>query len=275
MDRCLLSEYMMYRVLIFCLHFFASNSYTIPRKWGTPYGLMRENANFRKLITPIFSRNKDVSITPCSLKPRNENQKRYLEALENKNISICVGIGPAGTGKTLFGCHSAIHGFQTGKYKRIVFTRPTVSVEDEQLGFLPGSIQKKMDPWVRPIMDTFSEHYTQKGIDTMMANGVLEISPLGFMRGRTFKDTIIVADEIQNTTPMQMLMLTTRLGVGSKLIITGDLEQSDIGRDNGLHDFLGRIQISGGVEGISVIEFDQEDVERSEIVKRVLSLYNR
>ena len=209
---------------------------------------------------------------------KNKNQEKYIEALNKPNTGICLGIGPAGTGKTLFACLRAINALKKGEVNKIVLTRPIVSVEDEELGFLPGSINKKMDPWVRPIYDIFLEQFPKRDVDRMMQDGVIEIAPLGYMRGRTFKNTIIIADEIQNASPIQVLMLTTRLGTGSKLVITGDLEQSDIGIPNGLSDLLERInygkEMGLDTEGIEVVKFSQEDVERSQIVKKVLTLYS-
>jgi phosphate starvation-inducible protein PhoH and related proteins len=206
-------------------------------------------------------------------KPRNLKQGHYVDALEDKNIQICLGVGPAGTGKTLFACHSAIQGYEKGLYTKIILTRPVVPVEEEELGFLPGSVNKKMDPWVRPIMDIFLEYYDQRTVDAMIQRGAIEIAPLGFMRGRTFKHTFILADEIQNARQSQVLMLATRIGHESKLVITGDLKQSDICGENGLEDFIRRIESCGGVEGISIVEFAKDDVERSPIVQRVLDLY--
>jgi phosphate starvation-inducible protein PhoH len=152
-----------------------------------------------------------------------------------------------------------------------------VSVEEE-IGFLPGNLIMKMDPWTRPIFDILLEYYAQKDIDAMLRAGTIEIAPLAYMRGRTFKNAWIVADEMQNSSPNQMLMLMTRLGDGSKLVITGDLKQSDRMQDNGLKDLMGRIQTkqrndTNGTAGIAFVELEVTDVERSPIVRRVLELY--
>ena len=206
--------------------------------------------------------------------PKNENQRRYVDALQNKNISMVVNLGPAGTGKTLFACHSAIQELRNGNIQRIIITRPVVSV-DEEIGFLPGNIAMKMDPWTRPIFDIFLECYSQTEIDSMIRAGVIEISPLAFMRGRTFKKSFIIADEMQNSSPNQMFMLLTRIGAGSKMIITGDLHQSDRGTRNGLADLVNRMRDqSMAPENIVLVEMQIEDVERSPIVKQLLRLYN-
>jgi phosphate starvation-inducible PhoH-like protein len=147
-------------------------------------------------------------------KPRSDNQKQYVSYLNNASVPIVFGIGPAGCGKTLFACVSAIDGLKRGLFQKIVLTRPIVPVEEEELGFLPGTLVKKMDPWTRPLMDIFLEYYPQHEIDFMLGSGVIEISPLAYMRGRTFKRCFIIADEMQNSSPGQMLMLTTRIGDG-------------------------------------------------------------
>lgn len=206
--------------------------------------------------------------------PKNENQRRYVDALQNKTISMVVNLGPAGTGKTLFACHAAIQELRRGTIQRIIITRPVVSV-DEEIGFLPGNIAMKMDPWTRPIFDIFLECYSQTEIDSMVRAGVIEISPLAFMRGRTFKKAFILADEMQNSSPNQMFMLLTRIGTGSKMVITGDIHQSDRGSQNGLADLVNRIRKeTTTLEGMAFIEMQGEDVERSPMVKQLLRLYN-
>ena len=173
--------------------------------------------------------------------PRTEGQRLYLNALQNKNTSILIGLGPAGTGKTMFSCQTAIDGILAGTYQKIVLTRPVVSVE-EDIGFLPGSLVQKMDPWTRPLFDIFLERFSKAKLNSMIQNGVIEISPLGYMRGRTFKNTFVIADEMQNSSPMQMKMITTRIGEGSKMVITGDLNQSDRCEKNGLVDLVERLR---------------------------------
>jgi phosphate starvation-inducible PhoH-like protein len=204
--------------------------------------------------------------------PKSLNQETYVNYLESKDVDIVFGVGPAGTGKTLFACNAAVGRLRSGSIHKIIITRPVVSVE-EDIGFLPGNLVMKMDPWTRPIFDILLEFYSQKEIDLMIHGGVIEIAPLAYMRGRTFKHAFVIADEMQNSSPNQMLMLMTRIGQGSKMVITGDLKQSDRSEDNGLRDVLGKLKDSGGIEGVGYVELDFEDVERSPIVKRVLKLY--
>ena len=202
---------------------------------------------------------------------RNANQKLYLSKLHDEQNSIVIAIGPAGTGKTLLAVQNGIKLFQDGLVDKIVVTRPAVSV-DEDLGFLPGDLNEKMAPWTRPIFDVFAEYYKQADIKKMLEEGVIEISPLAYMRGRTFKNAYIVADECQNTTVNQMKMLLTRLGEGSKMVVTGDLAQADRLSDNGLIDFC-NLLANKNLRHIDIIEFDKKDIERHEAVKEVLSIY--
>ena len=205
--------------------------------------------------------------------PRGPNQKRYVEYLDDPAVSILLGVGPAGTGKTLFACSAAVQEMKRGAIQKIILTRPVVSVE-EDIGFLPGSLIAKMDPWTRPIFDILGEFYTQKDVDSMLHSGAIEISPLAYMRGRTFKKSFIIADEMQNSSPNQMLMLTTRLGQGSKMVITGDLKQSDRMTNNGLLDIMNRLRdYKGDSSSIKVVEMGVEDVERSAVVSKILDIY--
>ena len=217
-------------------------------------------------------------------KPRSENQGLYVKYLCDKNIPIVIGVGPAGSGKTLFACNQAVLALKSGAVDKIILTRPVVPVE-EDIGFLPGSLINKMDPWTRPIFDILLEFYQQKDIDGMLHSGALEISPLAYMRGRTFKKAFVIADEMQNASPNQMLMLTTRIGDGSKLVITGDLKQSDRGVDNGLADILRKIKSYNDFNdfninnnnndelGIRIIEMEGKDIQRSPIVAKLLEIY--
>jgi phosphate starvation-inducible PhoH-like protein len=205
--------------------------------------------------------------------PRGPNQKRYVEYLDDPAVSILLGVGPAGTGKTLFACSAAVQEMKRGAIQKIILTRPVVSVE-EDIGFLPGSLIAKMDPWTRPIFDILGEFYTQKDVDSMLHSGAIEISPLAYMRGRTFKKSFIIADEMQNSSPNQMLMLTTRLGQGSKMVITGDLKQSDRMTNNGLLDIMNKLKVyQGDSSSIKVVEMGFEDVERSAVVSKILDIY--
>ena len=207
-----------------------------------------------------------------SIQARNANQKLYLSKLYAEHTSIVLAIGPAGTGKTMLAVQYGIKLFQEGKVDRIVVTRPAVSV-DEDLGFLPGDLNEKMAPWTRPIFDVLGEYYQKKEIANMLEEGVIEISPLAYMRGRTFKNAYIVADEMQNATVNQMKMLLTRLGEGSKMVVTGDLAQADRLSDNGLIDFCNLLEQKEYLEHIDIVRFDARDIERHNAVKEVLAVY--
>ena len=205
--------------------------------------------------------------------PKSENQKKLVNFLDDDTNKIVISLGPAGTGKTLFSCQKAITELKREEIQKIIITRPVVTVEEE-IGFLPGNIVKKMDPWTKPIFDIFLDYYTKNELDLMLNSGKIEICPLAFMRGRTFKNAFILADEMQNSSPNQMKMLTTRIGMNTRLVITGDLNQTDIIRENGLHDFVSKIERYNDTELIKIIKFNNEDVERSDIVKTVLNIYN-
>lgn len=207
-----------------------------------------------------------------TLSPRNKSQKEYLRKLQDETNSIVFAIGPAGTGKTMLAVQNGIKLFQEGKIEKIVVTRPAVSV-DEDLGFLPGTLEEKMAPWTRPIFDVFSEYYQKRDITKYLEEGVIEISPLAYMRGRTFKNAYIVADEMQNATVSQMKMLLTRIGEGSQMVVTGDLAQADRLNDNGLIDFCRLLAEKPELKHIDVAEFTAMDIERHEAVKEVLSIY--
>ena len=202
---------------------------------------------------------------------RSPNQKTYLQKLQNEETSIVFAIGPAGTGKTMLAVMHGIKLYQEGLVDKIIVTRPAVSV-DEDLGFLPGDLNEKMQPWTRPIFDVMGEYYKQSDIAEMLKEGIIEISPLAYMRGRTFKNAYIVADEMQNATVNQMKMLLTRLGEGSKMVVTGDLAQADRRSDNGLINFC-NLLANKQPKHIDIVQFDMGDIERHEAVKEVLDIY--
>jgi phosphate starvation-inducible protein PhoH and related proteins len=206
------------------------------------------------------------------LHARNSNQQLYIQKLQDDETSILFAIGPAGTGKTMLAVQHGIKLFQEGIVDKIVVTRPAVSV-DEDLGFLPGTINEKMAPWTRPIFDVLGEYYQQKDIAKMLEEGVIEISPLAYMRGRTFKNAYIIADEMQNATVNQMKMLLTRLGEGSKMVVTGDLAQADRVNDNGLINFCNLIAGKSSLKHLDIVQFEAHDIERHNAVKEVLSVY--
>jgi len=205
--------------------------------------------------------------------PKNRHQEEYVATLAKKSKKIIIVTGPAGTGKTLFATEFGVKNFLNGLYDKLIFTRPSVSV-DEDLGFLPGTLEDKMAPWVRPIYDVLYNFITPKEVQSLLEDKLIEIAPLGFMRGRTFKNSWIVADEMQNSTVSQMKMLLTRLGENSRLVITGDLEQFDkINELNGLEDFLEKFKGKRS-SSISSFEFDRCDIQREEVVKEVLDIYS-
>lgn len=205
-------------------------------------------------------------------KPKNGVQRDYHNLLSQKSKKIVVATGPAGTGKTLFATEIGIKHFLMGNVEKLIFTRPSVSV-DEDLGYLPGTLEEKMAPWVRPIYDILYNFIHPKDVTTLLEDKTIEISPLGFMRGRTFKNCWIIADEMQNSTVSQMKMLLTRLGESTRLVITGDLDQHDRHDEiNGLDDFLNKFKGKRSCS-ITSVEFDNDDIQREEVVKEVLEIY--
>lgn len=208
------------------------------------------------------------------LVPRTRNQERLVLALQDVSQSIVVTVGPAGTGKTYLAMQAAVKALKEGQTDRIVMTRPAVGVEDERHGFLPGNLVAKMEPWTRPLLDVLREYYRPQDIAAMIEDQVIEIAPLAFMRGRTFKNAWIIADEMQNATPAQCKMLMTRIGTDSKIVITGDVEQADRTQgDNGLLDLCQRLAHQS-VTGIAVCELQARDVQRHAIIGSVLKLYS-
>jgi len=204
--------------------------------------------------------------------PRNRNQETYVLKLLDHTKDIVFGIGPAGTGKTLLAVQVAVKLFKEGKLDKFIVTRPAVSV-DEDLGFLPGTLEQKMAPWTRPIFDVLREYFNAREIEGMIKEGIVEIAPLAYMRGRTFKNSFILADEMQNATASQMKMLLTRLGENSMMAVTGDLAQADRMQDNGLINFVNLLASAGNARHLDIVRFEQEDIERHNAVKEVLQVY--
>ncbi len=205
--------------------------------------------------------------------PRNLHQEDLLDYLDDTSKHIVFATGPAGTGKTMMAVQMGIQKLEEGAVERLVITRPAVSV-DEQHGFLPGDLKQKMEPWTRPIFDFLEEYYKPKQVVQMVENKTLEISPLAYMRGRTFKNAWIIADEMQNATQEQTKMLLTCIGEGSKIVVTGDLAQHDRGfNNNGLKDFLQKYN-TGTYSSIRHVQFTKRDVERHPVVADVLKIYD-
>lgn len=210
---------------------------------------------------------------PIHLTAKTENQQQYISALLDENTDIVVVSGPAGTGKTYLAMQAAIKALKAGDCDRIILTRPAIGVEDEQHGFLPGDINQKMEPWTRPLIDVLREYYMAKEISRMLEEQIVEITPLAFCRGRNFKHSWIVLDEAQNATPGQLKMIMTRIGVGSKMVITGDTDQADRRTaDNGLLDLKFRLR-NDMIPGLQLCEFDAADIQRHQIISYILDLY--
>lgn len=228
------------------------------QKRQTNYSNVVEFTNFKKQ-------------NQVTILPRNKNQEQYTLKLLDQTKDIVFGVGPAGTGKTLLAVQVAVKMFKEGTVDKIIVTRPAVSV-DEDLGFLPGTLEQKMAPWTRPIFDVLRDYFHAKEISNMIDEGIIEIAPLAYMRGRTFKKCFILADEMQNATENQMKMLLTRLGEGSRMAVTGDLAQADRIKDNGLIRFVQKLQ-SNNSDRLDIVHFAQGDIERHEAVKEVLKIY--
>jgi len=214
-----------------------------------------------------------INKRPVQLVPKSLNQENYIMALLDEDTDIVVVTGPAGTGKTYLAMQAAIKAMRDGECDRIILSRPAVGVDDEKHGFLPGDINQKMEPWTRPLLDVLREYYTQAEITHMLDEQIIEIAPLAFCRGRNFKHSWVVLDEAQNATPGQLKMIMTRIGVGSKIVITGDIEQADRkSADNGLLDLQNRLR-KGVIPGLQLCHFDIKDVQRHRIISHVLNLY--
>lgn len=241
----------------------------------------KQNINYKYSLKDSnnFIFNKSTKV--CNIK-YSKNQQLYIDALNDPTVVLVVVMGFAGTGKTFIGCQWGLHEFLTGSIKKMIITRPLIPVSGEEIGFIPGGINSKMEPWTRPIYDAFleKEMITKKILDKHICDGNIEMIPLAFMRGRTFSNSVIFADEMQNSSPDQMLMLLTRIGNNSKIIISGDLEQSDIHKKlgiNGLQDFINKLtkwNIDGMNDGsIKIIKFDKDDIRRSKITSIILDIY--
>ncbi|MBI4477295.1 MAG: PhoH family protein [Acidobacteria bacterium] len=201
--------------------------------------------------------------------PKSINQRRYLDAIEQNDVVF--GIGPAGTGKTYLAMAQAVSWLVAKRVTRIILARPAVEA-GEKLGFLPGDLQEKVNPYLRPLYDALYDMMETDRVERLLERGTIEIAPLAFMRGRTLNDSFVILDEAQNTTPEQMKMFLTRLGFGSKAVVTGDITQIDLpaGRTSGLVEAM---KVVARVEGVSFVYFDQRDVVRARVVQQIVKAY--
>ncbi len=222
-------------------------------------------------LRALFDSGKQRSFGKKVLAPKTATQRRYLEAIERNDLVF--GIGPAGTGKTYLAVAMAIQALISKRVTRIILTRPAVEA-GERLGFLPGSLQEKIDPYLRPLYDALYDMLDAERVEKLVERASIEVAPLAFMRGRTLNDSFIILDEAQNTTQEQMKMFLTRQGFNSKMVVTGDLTQMDLptGRRSGLLD---AVDILKGVEGISFVQFDERDVVRHSLVQRIVRAYEK
>ena len=239
---------------------------------GELHGLLKlvvadPKATLRQLVDTGKQRSAGVK---RMVQPRSPNQKKYVEAIEAGDMTF--GLGPAGTGKTYLAVAMAVSALLAKKVSRIILVRPAVEA-GERLGFLPGSLQEKVDPYLRPLYDALYDLLDQEKVDKLLERNVIEVAPLAFMRGRTLSDAFIIMDEAQNTTTEQMKMFVTRLGNNSKAVITGDLTQTDLPnpKKSGL---LEALHVLDGVEGIKFCHFEDVDVVRHHLVQRIVRAYD-
>ena len=210
-----------------------------------------------------------VSNRGRTIRPKTANQKKYVDAIEENTITF--GIGPAGTGKTYLAMAMAVSALQQKKVNKIILTRPAVEA-GEKLGFLPGTLSEKIDPYLRPLFDALNDMIDIESIPRLMQSGIIEVAPLAYMRGRTLNDAFIILDEAQNTTPEQMKMFLTRLGFGSKMVVTGDVTQIDL--PNGQHSGLRVIRdILKEIDDIAFLELTAEDVVRHRLIGDIVKAY--
>jgi phosphate starvation-inducible PhoH-like protein len=228
-------------------------------------GALEHHESPAKILEDVVWRHRGLKVAPKTV-----NQKRYVDSIRQETIS--VGIGPAGTGKSFLAVACAVAALQRREVNRIVLTRPAVEA-GERLGFLPGDVMAKVDPYLRPLFDALYDMLEPERVNQYLERGTIEVAPLAFMRGRTLNDSFIILDEAQNTTPEQMKMFLTRLGFNSKMVVTGDVTQIDLDRErrSGLV-VIG--DILAGVEGIRFVRFGGEDVVRHKLVQRIVAAYN-
>jgi phosphate starvation-inducible protein PhoH and related proteins len=229
-------------------------------------GALEESADVLDVLDDVIWRHRGTKITPKTV-----NQKHYVDAI--RRCTIAFGIGPAGTGKTYLAMALAVSALAEREVGRIILTRPAVEA-GERLGFLPGDLLAKVDPYLRPLFDALYDMLDADRLASYMEKGMIEVAPLAFMRGRTLNDSFIILDEAQNTSPEQMQMFLTRLGFGSKVVVTGDVTQIDLPRDQA-SGLIHVREILGDIDGIAFIEFGNQDVVRHKLVQRIVEAYKR
>ena len=230
--------------------------------------------SFENRVNDIVEIDKDIichTINGKPIKPKTVGQQNYVKSI--KDNMIVFGCGPAGTGKTYLAMAMAITAFKNNEVNRIILTRPAIEA-GEKLGFLPGDLQSKVDPYLRPLYDALYEIMGAETFQRNMEKGLIEVAPLAYMRGRTLDNSYIVLDEAQNTTPAQMKMFLTRIGFGSKALITGDLSQKDLAKDqkSGLDE---AIKVLGNIDGISICHLTNKDVVRHPLVQKIVTAYDQ
>jgi phosphate starvation-inducible PhoH-like protein len=228
-------------------------------------GALERHESPSRILEDVVWRHRGLKVAPKTV-----NQKQYVDAIRNHTIT--VGIGPAGTGKSFLAVAMAVAALQRREVNRIVLTRPAVEA-GERLGFLPGDLMAKVDPYLRPLFDALYDMLEPEKVNQHLERGVIEVAPLAFMRGRTLNDSFIIVDEAQNATPEQMKMVLTRLGFGSKMVVTGDITQVDLPKDKG-SGLVVIGDILADVEGIEFIRFGGEDVVRHKLVQRIVAAYS-
>ncbi len=228
-------------------------------------GALERHESPSRILEDVVWRHRGLKVAPKTV-----NQKNYVDAIRDHTIT--VGIGPAGTGKSFLAVAMAVAALQRREVNRIVLTRPAVEA-GERLGFLPGDLMAKVDPYLRPLFDALYDMLEPEKVNQHLERGVIEVAPLAFMRGRTLNDSFIIVDEAQNTTPEQMKMVMTRLGFGSKMVVTGDVTQVDLPKDQ--HSGLVVVEdILSGIEGMEFVRFGGEDVVRHKLVQRIVNAYS-
>lgn len=269
-----MNMFIVFNLFVYLLFSFKVNS-LLNKKYNPfiTHHLNKLKVQYKNIIKINSKSNKDCFTSINLYEPKTINQQLYTNYLEDNNSQIIIINGPAGSGKTLFACQYGITNLLNENIKKIIVTRPTAISIENDIGTLPGNLIDKMTPWTKPMFDIFLEYVSKSELKYLIQIDKIEICPLVFMRGRTFKNTFIIADEMQNSTPLQMKTLLTRLGENSKIVITGDLEQTDIHVENGLNDFLNKIK-NYDSKFIKIIHFNSTDICRSLVVQEILDIYN-